>query len=67
MIIITHRTTTAKEADKIIVLNNGTVEAMGSHKDLANQEGLYKDLWEIQGRLEEEFMEILNQGGDLSE
>lgn len=67
MIIITHRTTTAKETDKIIVLNDNTVEAIGTHEELANKDGLYKDLWEIQGKLEEEFMEIFNTGGESNE
>lgn len=64
MIIITHRTTTAQEADKIIVLANGGVEAIGSHEELKDKPGLYKDLWEIQGQLEEEFMNILEMGGN---
>ncbi len=63
MVIITHRITTAKEADKIIVLNNGTVEAIGRHEDLKNN-GLYKELWELQGRLEEEFNQVLKEGGE---
>jgi len=58
-IIITHRITTAKEADKIIVLENGKVQAIGTHQELAQQEGLYKSLWEIQGALEEEFTNLV--------
>lgn len=61
-IIITHRTTTAKEADKIIVLDNGIVSEMGTHEDLAYGNGLYSKLWSIQGRLEEEFLKVLNGG-----
>ncbi len=61
MIIITHRITTAKEADKIIVLNNGTVEAIGTHEELKNN-GLYSALWNIQGKLEDEFMNIVKDG-----
>jgi len=64
MIIITHRITTAKEADKIIVLNNGTVEAIGTHEQLKNN-GLYSELWELQGRLEDEFNKVLNEGGNI--
>jgi ATP-binding cassette subfamily B protein len=62
MIIITHRTTTAKEADKIIVLDNGVVSEMGTHEELAYGTGLYSKLWEIQGKLEEEFLRVLNGG-----
>lgn len=58
-IIITHRMTTAKEADKIIVLNNNEIEAIGTHDELKNKEGLYKNLWDIQGALEEEFLELV--------
>lgn len=64
-IIITHRITTAKQADKIIVLENGQVSAVGTHETLAKREGLYKKLWDIQGRVEQEFLQILNEGGVL--
>ena len=57
-IIITHRITTAKECDKIIVIENGKVSAIGTHNELAKLPGLYKDLWDIQGALEDEFIEI---------
>lgn len=58
-IIITHRITTAKEADKIIVLENGRVSEIGTHKELAQKEGLYKHLWDIQGALESEFIKLV--------
>lgn len=54
-IIITHRITTAKEADKIIVLEDGKVSQIGTHDELSQIPGLYKTLWDIQGALEEEF------------
>ena len=57
-IIITHRITTAKECDKIIVIENGVISAIGTHNELASQAGLYKDLWDIQGALEEEFITL---------
>ncbi len=60
-IIITHRITTAKEADKIIVLESGKVSAIGTHQQLANQEGLYQSLWAIQGALEEEFTHLVKE------
>ena len=64
-IIITHRITTAKEADKIIVLENGTVSAIGTHEELSNVNGLYKSLWDIQGALEKEFDSV--KGGESNE
>lgn len=60
-IIITHRITTAKEADKIIVLENGTVSAIGTHDELSKIDGLYKSLWDIQGALEDEFTNLVNK------
>lgn len=62
MIIITHRSTTAKEADKIIVLDKGNIAQIGTHDELVNQEGLYKELWGIQGDLENEFIKVLKEG-----
>ena len=62
MIIITHRSTTAKEADKIIVLDKGSIAQIGTHDELVKQEGLYKELWGIQGDLENEFIKVLKEG-----
>lgn len=60
-IIITHRITTAKEADKIIVLDNGRVADIGTHAELASREGLYASLWAIQGALEDEFLNLVER------
>ncbi|MDR2822284.1 MAG: ABC transporter ATP-binding protein/permease [Acholeplasmatales bacterium] len=65
-LIITHRITTAKEADKIIVLDNGNIQDIGTHDELILRGGLYSALWAIQGKLEKEFDELLEEkGGDL--
>ena len=61
-IIITHRITTAKEADQIIVLEKGSIEAIGTHDELRLQDGLYKKLWDIQGKLEKAFEKTLKVG-----
>ena len=61
-IIITHRITTAKEADQIIVIDLGKIAEIGTHEELAHKEGLYKKLWDIQGKLEKEFQSILKAG-----
>jgi ATP-binding cassette, subfamily B, bacterial len=46
--IISHRITTLSEADMIIVLEHGTVTAIGSHEQLIAREGLYRRIWELQ-------------------
>lgn len=60
-VIITHRITTAKEADLIIVLENGTVSDIGTHHSLKDKPGLYQKLWHIQGELEAEFMKLIEE------
>lgn len=44
VILIAHRLSTVEKADKIIVINKGVVEQMGTHESLLAQEGIYKDL-----------------------
>ncbi len=52
-IIISHRVSTVKHADQIIVLDNGKIASHGDHLSLIQKEGLYKELYEKQ-MLEEE-------------
>jgi ATP-binding cassette subfamily B multidrug efflux pump len=52
-IIISHRVSSAKLANKIIVLVDGTVVEEGSHESLLEKSGLYKDLYEKQTQSEE--------------
>jgi ATP-binding cassette subfamily B protein len=60
-IIITHRITTAKQADKIIVVEDGKISDIGTHETLYKKEGLYQKLWDIQGKLEQEFLDLLKE------
>ncbi len=46
-LIIAHRLTTAKWADRIVVLKNGEIAECGSHEELLAEQGLYADLWRI--------------------
>lgn len=44
-IIVTHRVSSAKNADQIIILDDGKILQQGSHDELLNTEGYYKDLY----------------------
>ena len=44
-IIVSHRVSSAKNADKIIILENGMILQEGSHNQLINQEGYYRELY----------------------
>lgn len=50
--IITHRITTASEADRIIVLEGGKIIESGTHKELLEQKGSYNRIWEIQSKID---------------
>ena len=48
-IIIAHRLTTVKKADKIIVLDKGRIVETGTHEELLQIEsGYYRNLYEVQ-------------------
>lgn len=50
-LIITHRVATAKDADRIIVLEDGRISQMGSHEQLLKVAGLYRRIYDIQTRM----------------
>ena len=54
MILISHRITTLMHADQILVLNDGEIVQRGTHETLLKEEGIYKQIYSIQGSLEEE-------------
>lgn len=45
VIYITHRLETAKHADRVITMECGKIMQEGTHSELMDQEGLYKNLW----------------------
>jgi ATP-binding cassette subfamily B protein len=53
-IIISHRVSSAKLANKIIVLIDGQIMEEGTHEELLEKDGLYRELYEKQGKKEEE-------------
>lgn len=44
-IIVSHRISSARNADKIIILEDGQIIQQGSHTQLLNQDGYYKELY----------------------
>ncbi len=44
-ILVSHRVSSAKNADKIIILDDGKIIQQGTHNQLVNQEGYYKELY----------------------
>lgn len=47
-IIVSHRASSARNADKIIVVDNGQIIQEGNHQELINIDGYYKELYEKQ-------------------
>lgn len=47
-IIIAHRLSTVREADKIVVLHQGQIAETGNHNELLEKDGIYKKLHEMQ-------------------
>ena len=47
-LIVSHRFSTVRKADMIIVMNNKTIEEYGSHEELMKFGGLYKEMFELQ-------------------
>ena len=48
VIAIAHRLKTIKDADRIIVLDNGRIKEEGTHDELVRKERLYAHLWNMQ-------------------
>ena len=52
-VLIAHRISTIKNADKIIVMEEGKIVEQGTHNELLNQGGVYAEMYQNQ-LLEEE-------------
>ena len=54
-LIIAHRLSTIRNADRIIVLDSGSISEEGTHEELISNHGIYSRLWAVQtGELEDE-------------
>ena len=48
MVVIAHRLSTIRHADRIYVIDNGSVAQIGTHADLIESDGIYRSLWDVQ-------------------
>lgn len=54
--VIAHRLSTVREADQILVLKDGNIAERGNHNELMARPGLYRDIYELQLRPQEEVL-----------
>jgi subfamily B ATP-binding cassette protein MsbA len=48
VLVIAHRLSTVRRANRIVVLEGGTITDIGTHEDLMNKAGTYRRLYELQ-------------------
>ena len=46
--VIAHRLSTVRRADRIVVIENGTIADVGAHEELMQKLGTYRRLYELQ-------------------
>ena len=58
--VIAHRLSTIRNADKIVVMENGRIKEIGKHQELLDKNGIYRQLYDIQAgkKSKEEKIEI---------
>jgi ABC-type multidrug transport system fused ATPase/permease subunit len=54
--VIAHRLSTVRQADLILVLQDGAIVEHGTHQELIARRGLYRDIYELQLRPQEELL-----------
>ena len=59
--IIAHRIQSVMSADLIVILENGQTTQIGTHDELVTQDGMYRQIFDIQTRIEYELEEEINQ------
>jgi len=63
--IIAHRIQSVMNADLILVMDKGRIVQIGTHEDLVQQPGMYREIYEIQTHIDEELQAEL--AADLGE
>jgi ATP-binding cassette, subfamily B, multidrug efflux pump len=61
--LVSHRVSTARHADRIVVLDGGKVVELGTHAELIAKNGIYANFARVQGRREELVHELERETG----
>ena len=62
--IIAHRIQSVMNADLILVMDRGRIVQEGSHNQLILQDGIYRQIFDIQTQIEVELEEEISQAAD---
>lgn len=63
-LIITQRISSIKNADRIIVMEEGKINGMGTHEELMETNAIYRDVYQSQNQGGGDFDENVKQGGE---
>jgi ABC-type multidrug transport system fused ATPase/permease subunit len=61
--LVSHRVSTARHADRILVLDGGRIAELGTHAELLARNGTYANFARVQGRREELVHELERETG----
>jgi ATP-binding cassette subfamily B protein len=64
VLAIAHRLSTIKDADQIVVLEDGEVFERGTHTELLEEDGIYAKLWKVQSGQMEDVSDFFLEKGD---
>ena len=64
--VIAHRLSTVRRADLIVVLDHGRIMECGTHRDLLQMDGLYRQIYDLQLRDRNQFYDDVSQGEPAS-
>jgi len=65
--IIAHRIQSVMNADLILVLDQGQIVQRGTHDELMAQEGIYRQIYDVQARIEDELEKEIGQTPEVWE
>ena len=64
-ILVSHRVSTARHADRIVVMDEGRIVEIGTHAELMAKGGTYAHFAQVQGRREELVHELARETGQV--